>query len=183
MMSVIPLAEFILMLPKIAHDVKASERLIIERGAKMIQKKAKATIGRSNENWPPLAASTIADKAKHGYKTPAPLLRTGALRDSIEYTVVSDHEAWIGTDHPVAAFQEFGTSRIPPRPFMASAAIASEDRIHRLAAAATIAALAGHGKGARELHELLHALRHVGHEIRNLVHDLLDDDEDEGKKR
>ena len=34
--------------------------------------------------WQPLAQSTIEDKARQGYRVPAPLLRTGDQRDSIE---------------------------------------------------------------------------------------------------
>ena len=82
-MSIIPLAEFITMLPRIAHDVKMAERKIIERGAIMIEKRAKANIGREHDDWAPLAASTIADKAKHGFpnsETIASHRRTSRLR-------------------------------------------------------------------------------------------------------
>jgi HK97 gp10 family phage protein len=176
------LLEFIAEIPAIERDVKAAERKIIERAAQIVQKKAKATIGHENDNWPALAPSTIADKQKHGYATPKPLLRTGALRDSIEYTVVSDDEAWVGTDNPIAPFQEFGTSRIPPRSFLASAAMASEDKIHRMAAAVTIAAFSGHGRG-RDVAEMLHLLHRAGHALKELGQDLLDPDhDDEGKK-
>ncbi len=182
-MSIIPLAEFITMLPRIAHDVKMAERKIIERGAIMIEKRAKANIGREHDDWAPLAASTIADKAKHGFPTPKPLLRTGALRDSISHVIVSDREALIGSDSPIAPIQEFGSSRIPPRSFLLSAALSSAPKIQKLAAAATIGALAGHGKGVRELHELMRMLHHLGHELRELADDLLNDDDAEESKR
>jgi hypothetical protein len=39
-MSVIPLLEFVAMLPAIERDMKTSERKIIERGAQIIQKRA-----------------------------------------------------------------------------------------------------------------------------------------------
>jgi hypothetical protein len=126
----------------------------------------------------PLAESTIRDKAAHGYKTPAPLLRSGEMRDSIEYVVHGD-EGCVGSNSDVAVFQELGTSRIPPRSFLVSAAISSEDKIHRMAGASAVAALSGYGRHASDVRELLHLLHSAGHALAELGHDLLDDDEDE----
>jgi hypothetical protein len=64
----------------IDHDLEALGPHIVEKACKIIQKKAKVAIGKEHELWAPLAASTIADKATHGFKTPAPLLRTGVVR-------------------------------------------------------------------------------------------------------
>jgi hypothetical protein len=126
----------------------------------------------------PLAESTIRDKAAHGYKTPAPLLRSGEMRDSIEYVVHGD-EGCVGSNSDVAVFQELGTSRIPPRSFLVSAAISNEDKIHRRAGASAVAALSGYGRHASDVRELLHLLHSAGHALAELGHDLLDDDEDE----
>jgi len=177
MTKVFSLLEFVAALPAIERDIHASGPKIIERACQMIQKRAKANIGRDHEIWPPLAASTIADKQKHGFPTPKPLLRTGALRDSIEYTV-SGLEGAVGSNLDVAVYQELGTSRIPPRSFLVSAALASEDRIHRMAAATTIAALSGYAHNARSVREILHLAGHVLREFKELGEDLLDDDED-----
>jgi HK97 gp10 family phage protein len=175
---------FIAELPAIERDFHAAGPKILERAAQMVQKKAKSTIGKNNENWAPLALGTIADKQRKGFKTPAPLLRTGELRDSIEYTIVSDHEACVGTDLEYAKFLEFGTSRMPPRSFLVSAAIASEDKIQRMAGATAVAALSGHGRGARDVREMLHALHRAGHALKEIGEDLLDDDrDDEGNKK
>jgi hypothetical protein len=113
--------------------------------------------GKEHELWAPLAESTIRDKAAHGYKTPAPLLRTGEMRDSIEY-VVHGNEGCVGSKSDIAVYQELGTSRIPPRSFLASAAISSEDKIHRMVGASAVAALSGYGRHARDVRELLHLL-------------------------
>jgi hypothetical protein len=43
--------------------------------------------GRQHEEWAPLSESTIRGEQAHGFKKPAPLLRTGEMRDSIEYVV------------------------------------------------------------------------------------------------
>jgi len=91
---------------------------------------------------------------------PKPLLRTGELRDSIEYTV-SGLEGAVGSDSEIPVFQALGTSRIPPRSFLVSSAMASEDKIHRMAAAATIGALSGYGRHAKVRAHLDRALSHL----------------------
>ncbi len=101
-------------------------------------------------------------------------------RDSIQY-VVSGNEGCVGSDSPIAVYQELGTSRIPPRSFLVSAAISSEDKIHRMAGAAAVAALSGHGRHTRDIAELLHLLHRAGHSLAELGHDLLEDDESEHK--
>lgn len=57
-----------------------------------------------------------------------PWLRTGALRESIT-SRSSETEAVVGSNNPVAVHQEFGTGRIPPRPFFSAAAGAEADRL------------------------------------------------------
>ena len=59
-----------------------------------------------------------------------PWVRTGALRDSISATA-NGLEAAVGSNDPAAAPQEMGTSRIPPRPFLAPTAAASGEQIAR----------------------------------------------------
>lgn len=78
-------------------------------------------IGHEMSEWPPLAESTIADKASKGFAVPAPLLRTGDMRESIEVEVDGfDLEMAVGSHEEKAVWQEMGTSRgIPPRPFLA----------------------------------------------------------------
>jgi phage gpG-like protein len=173
--------EFVAELPAIERDLEASGPKIVEQACKIVQKKAKAAIGKEHELWAPLAESTIADKQHHGFPTPKPLLRTGELRDSIEYTV-HGNEGCVGSNLDIAVYQELGTSRIPPRSFLVSSAIASEEKIHRMAAATTVAALSGFGGHAREVREMLHLLRRAGHALKELGEDLLDDD-DEGSHK
>lgn len=166
----------------IEHDLEATGPKIIEQACKIVQKKAKAAIGKDHEMWAPLAESTIADKQAHGFPTPKPLLRTGQLRDSIEY-VVHGTEGAVGSDLDIAFWQELGTSRIPPRSFLVSSAISSEDKIHRMAAAATISALSGFGHGARDVRELLHLLHQAGDALKELGEDLLGEHDDEENGR
>jgi HK97 gp10 family phage protein len=97
---------------------------ILEEGSILFENSAKQAIGTYAYGWPPLAESTIAGKAAGD----TPLLETGALRDSITHNVDAT-EAYVGTDLEYAKYQEFGTSRIPPRPFLGGAIAQEEHRI------------------------------------------------------
>jgi len=55
-----------------------------------------------------------------------PWLRMGLLRDSIA-TEVTAEEAVVGSNSPVAVYQEHGTSAVPPRPFLAPAGAAGAE--------------------------------------------------------
>jgi hypothetical protein len=85
-------------------------------------------IGHERKEWPPLARSTVDYKRQHGYtgKVSAtdPLLRTGLMRDSVEGGA-EGLTGVVGSNDPVAVYQELGTSKIPPRPFISSAMMES----------------------------------------------------------
>jgi hypothetical protein len=72
-----------------------------------------------------LAADVRARLAtKPGGPHEAPWLRRGALRGSVAVTE-TDTGAVLASTSPVAVFQELGTTRTPPRPFLAPAAAAA----------------------------------------------------------
>ncbi len=125
--------------------IAAAEHALGE-AARAVQEDAQARIGEYQMSswpfpeWQPLAASTEAEKARLGYPDNAPLLRDGSLRDSI----VAEHdgmEAVVGSKDPVAAYQEFGTDTIPPRPFIGPAAFDSREKIQHTIGAAVAGAL------------------------------------------
>jgi HK97 gp10 family phage protein len=93
----------------------------------LYQTEAKRVLGTYDYGWAPLKEATVARKTTGD----SPLLETGALRDSIEYSV-TDHKASIGSDDPKAEWHEFGTSRIPPRPFIGGAYHAKEAEVKAL---------------------------------------------------
>lgn len=137
-----------------AHLVmmQTAEIAAIERGleaaARAIKKTAKSEIGHYQlaagpfPGWSLLAASTEADKAAKGYPENAPLLREGDLRDSIEHE--THHlEAVIGSKSDIAAYQEFGTNKIPPRPFIGPAAFRNKEKIKKILGSAVVAGLVG----------------------------------------
>jgi len=76
--------------------------------------------------WSPLTESTIAGRISKGYSADEPLLRSGELRDSIESEVVG-LAAIVGTKSDIGLWQEVGTDRIPPRPFIGPAYVRKID--------------------------------------------------------
>ena len=108
--------------------------------AHMVENDSKAKIGNDG-GWPPLAASTLSDKEKKGFAVPAPLLRTGAMRDSIS-SEIEGLEAQVGSDSMVAVWQELGTSKgIPPRSFLESTAVQDEEKVVEMIAEALLAGI------------------------------------------
>jgi HK97 gp10 family phage protein len=96
----------------------------MEEACKILEDSAKGAIGTYEFGWPPLAESTLARKAAD-----TPLLETGELRDSIRHTVESPKTGWVGTNDEKAAWHEFGTSRIPARPFLGGAVAAKGEEV------------------------------------------------------
>jgi HK97 gp10 family phage protein len=112
-------------------------------------KKAKGFIGEQQPGWDNLAPSTIKAKAALGYPVPAPLLREGDLRDSINSEVETVGNEIIGlvySDDPIAEYQEYGTSRIPPRPFIVPALIQTEPEIQTALGETLVRALTPGGR-------------------------------------
>jgi hypothetical protein len=112
----------------------------------------------------------------------SPLLETGKLRASIQWNS-SGNEGYVGTDDPVAKYHEFGTSKMPARPFLMPSAIAMEEKIHKMAAKAVMAVLAGGGINSAEMRELLHLLHVVKHAAKEAWETFGPEDENEGKPR
>lgn len=140
------LAKFAEHLAIMSVAVVKSEQRALEKCAVLIEKTAKSEIGHYQKAvgpfpaWADLADSTEADKARHGYPVDAPLLRKGDLRDSIQHEVrVLD--AVIGSQSDIAAYQEFGTRTIPPRPFIGPAAYRNKEKIQHIIGAAAVEGL------------------------------------------
>ncbi len=137
------------------HLLKAAAAIEIEAQvglrvcAELVQKTAQSEIGEYQSAvggfpaWAELRDATLADKEAKGYAVPNPLLRTGDLRDSIQYEVTA-FEAIIGSTSPIAMYQEFGTSStgwgigIAPRPFIGPAAYRNKDNIIAILGAVVI---------------------------------------------
>ena len=123
---------------------------ITKEAAEIVQDDAQARLGIYQDHigpfnaWEPLADSTVAERVNKGLTPNDPLVRTGDLRDTILITQQGG-EAVVGSDSEIARYQEQGTERIPPRPFLGPAGFASRRRIVVLATNTVVAWVAGRG--------------------------------------
>ncbi len=115
------IAEFVAFLGRAEAEVHHAEERGLQEAGKRLVHATQELIGAEDEAWAALAPFTVAEKTRLGYInriTPTdPLYRTGELRISITYDVALP-ALTIGTPDEIGYFQEFGTNRIPPRPFI-----------------------------------------------------------------
>jgi len=138
---------------ELGHSVEKAREEALEFGARLIEAEAKRAIGQYLYDWPQLAPATQADREHQGFPANEPLLRTGALRDSIGYTIIEKGvEAEIGSNDPIAVFQELGTTTIPARPFLSTAAAYWEKPIVAMTREMVGAAVAGESIEGEILH-------------------------------
>ena len=144
------LTDLALRLGEIALAQHEMEHAALEKATKIVQERAKEKIGEYQEQagpfvaWAELAESTKADRVKQGYPEDEPLLRTGALRDSIERNV-SGSEGHVGSNSDIAVWQELGTTKIPPRSFLGGAAVEKSEAISKIVGETATAWLVGEG--------------------------------------
>jgi phage gpG-like protein len=118
--------------------------------ATAIQKTAQGKLGEYQgavdhfDAWQELADSTKADRVAKGYTEDDPLLRSGELRKSIG-TAVSLTEATIGSTEDSAVYNELGTTKAPPRPFLGPSVIENEGLIKERLGAACVRGILGPG--------------------------------------
>lgn len=127
----------------IVAEVAAAHHAL-ERSAVLVEKTAKGKLGTYQPGWANLAQSTLDDKANKGYPTPSPLLRDAAMRESIEHQV-SGLEAQVGSNSQIAVWQELGTSKMPPRSFLALSASEKAHEIVDIVGEAVFLSLCGEG--------------------------------------
>jgi hypothetical protein len=106
---------------KAAAEVPIRGQIVLEELMASGTAMSREMIGHERPEWPPLAAKTIAEKTRHGFvgrvSATDPLLETGEMRDSIGFEAIWPQGAFGATD-PKSVDHEFGTARIPPRPFI-----------------------------------------------------------------
>jgi hypothetical protein len=176
-MQTFTLLGFVAHLRTIERDMTVLEPAIIRRACELVCEEAKRVIGTYDYGWPQLSPATLAHKF---YNTP--LLETGEMRASIEWTT-EGLQGWVGSNNDKAVWQELGTSKIPPRSFLAGAAMHMEEKIHKMAARAVMAVVLGRGLHSSEMGELLHLLRHVGHAAAEAWERFTDGPENENERK
>lgn len=179
-MSAFSLGEFAAHLITMNADVKLAEEAAVVKGCKIVQRVSKGMLGTPQPFWAPLKPETIAHKAKGD----TPLLETGELRASIEMTAPLNEGGeivgYVGSDNPKAVWHELGTSKIPPRPFLSSAAMGRQHEINDMMAKMIFSAMI---LGGHNFHSVMHVLHMIKQSGEKLWDELGPDDEDEGKRK
>jgi HK97 gp10 family phage protein len=142
------ITSFLVHLAEVEVGIHAALHRGLDKALEVIEKDAKGRIGNYQDavgpfpEWAELADSTEAEKERLGFPSGAPLERTGEMRDSIEREIVG-LEGVVGSKDDIAEYQEFGTDRIPPRPFIGPAAFANKDKIQKILGHAIVEGLVG----------------------------------------
>jgi HK97 gp10 family phage protein len=132
--SPLAFAEHLLVL---RHELHKHTERGLGKALQVIETDAKEQIGQyqaavgPHPAWAPLAESTEAEKARLGYPTDAPLLRTGELQESFQHEAHGD-EGVVGSTDPIMVYHEFGTEKMPPRPVVGPAAFKSKEKIEQI---------------------------------------------------
>ena len=171
------LLSFVAHLKAVEHDMNALGPAVVAKACELVAEEARRVIGEGYPYWPALAPSTLARKMMN-----TPLLETGELRASIEWNA-DGNQGYVGSNLDKAVWHELGTARIPPRSFLAGAAMAMEDKIHKMAARAVMAVLLGKGLYGSEMAELIHLLKHAAHHVKEDVKEMTKDDTEEQRRR
>jgi len=133
------LSAFASHLSQLAETLPAAETRAVTAAAGVILAEAQAIPGHYQAatgpvaKWHALAETTRRDRVRKGFTPDDPLLRTGELARSYKSKITSPRSAEVGSDDPRAPRFEFGTSRMPPRPVLLTAAVRKEPETHRIA--------------------------------------------------
>ncbi len=153
MSAPLSIAAAIARLGAMAAAARAAQGPAMARACAMVRREARDAIGHGEEAhgpfpaWPTLAAATQTQRAREGFAPDAPLLRSGALRDSIAVAITDSGrgmvEGVVGSTSEIAVYQELGTARIPPRSFLGASALLVADEVAGELGRGVAAVLAG----------------------------------------
>ncbi|MCJ2077911.1 hypothetical protein MKK68_20070 [Methylobacterium sp. E-016] len=115
-------AAFAAFLQGVARTVPQAEHKAMETASAHHLAEVQKIPGRYHDGWASLADATKADRVRKGFPEDEPLLRTGALRKSYKRRVINARLASVGSNDPRAPLFENGTSKMPPRPVLGTAA-------------------------------------------------------------
>lgn len=142
------LAGFAAHLAVMAAEAAAEEHHLLEKGARIVEDRAKANLGTYQGQagpfaaWQELADATKEDRVRQGYTPNNPGLRSGDMRDEIGH-VVHGHEADIGSNDPKLVYFEEGTIKQPARHVLGGAAFQSGPEVAEVIGTGMVAVLKG----------------------------------------
>ena len=126
------------------------------RSCVLVQRTAQDRLGEYHQAtgpyaaWQQLAEPTQAERARLGFAPNKPLLRTGDLGYSIEFTIIGN-VGNVGSDSPIAVYQELGTRSIPARSFVGAAAFICEPQVRKIFVNAIVRAFTVAPPGSMDL--------------------------------
>ena len=145
-MNTMSVADFLAVLLQARARLPAAQTAALHHVGETVERAAKDLIGTEDESWAPLAESTVSRKSAKGQtgriSATDPLYATGALLISIEHSV-EGYVVVVGTHDEIGVYQEFGTERITPRPFLSTALHRNEESAIATVAEAITLTLAG----------------------------------------
>lgn len=163
-------------------DIRAAQEAAIVRACKKVRTKARNLIGTPQPEWAPLKEATQADRVRQGFPANKPLLRTGELRDSIEWAAPAWENqttcvGYVFSNDPIAVYQELGTVSIPPRPFIGLAAMGLELQIHEMMGRMVASAIMHGGRETSAWRRAFHTLHRAWDQARDELFELDEHDE------
>jgi hypothetical protein len=120
----------------------------LEDAGRIVEEEARGMLGEYQPATPPfprwadLKDATLRDRLRQGYSANEPLLRSGEMRDTIHHERKGD-TVFVFSRSPIAPHHEFGTSKMPPRPFLGPAMVKKLDDAGKAIAERAFAPLMG----------------------------------------
>ncbi len=163
-------------------DIRAAQEAAVVRACKKVRTKARNLIGTPQPEWPALKEATMADRVRQGFPANEPLLRTGELRNSIQWAAPAweDQTTCVGyvfSNSEVARYMEMGTVNIPPRPFIGLAAMGLELQIHEMMGKMVSHAIMRGGRETSAWRRAFHILHRAGEQARDEIFEMDEHDE------
>jgi hypothetical protein len=158
----------------VSRDMQVVGPAIVAHACEMVCTEAKRAIGTYDYGWQPLSPRrlSIRTPTRRCWRPERCSARSSGSQRAMKATSVRTTTRW----------QELGTSHIPPRSFLAQAAIRMEPKIHELAGRAVVSVMGGSGLHGPELGEIFHLLKHAAHDLKQGAEEFMEEKRDEDRR-